>query len=146
QLSLAEAAGKPLVLHIVQAHEESLNVLRIWGVPSKKGIVHSFNASWTKAQDFIEMGLALSIGGPLLKPENEKLRQTVRECPLEFLLVETDSPDQPPPQFKGQINPPASLWMVAEEIARLKKMTAPEILDISSSNFQRIFGSLHGAT
>jgi TatD DNase family protein len=141
QLAIAETAHKPLVLHIVQAHEDALKVFRMWGVPKRKGIVHSFNGSWNKAQDFLNLGLALSVGGPLVRSDNQKLKQTVKECPLEFLLLETDSPDQPPEALKGQLNSPSTLWMVAEEVARLKGMTAHEILDISTSNFRRIFGN-----
>jgi TatD DNase family protein len=143
QLAMAEAAKKPIVLHIVQAHEEAVRVLQVWGVPSQKGIVHSFNGSWSKAQDFLGMGLALSVGGPLVRADNQKLKQTVKQCPLEFLLLETDSPDQPPEAYKGQINPPSALWLVAEEVARLKEMTTTQILDISTSNFKRIFHGPH---
>lgn len=139
QLAMADAAQKPIVLHIVQAHEDAVRVMQVWGLPAKKGMVHSFNGSWAKAQDFLNLGLALSVGGPLVRADNQKLKETVKNCPLEFLLVETDSPDQPPDSFKGQINPPSTLWMVAEEVARLKRMTPMEILDISTQNFRRIF-------
>jgi TatD DNase family protein len=146
QLMLAEASYKPMVLHLVQSHEEALEVFRIWGVPPRKGIVHSFNSSWPKAQDFIKLGLALSVGGPLVRSNNEKLKQAVREIPLEYLLLETDSPDQPPEAYKGQLNPLSSLISVAQEVARLKGMTPFEILDISTSNFRRIFGSSNADT
>lgn len=140
QLALAEVSGKPLVLHVVQGHEEALQIFNVWGVPKAKGIVHSFNGSWHKAQDFLKLGLSLSVGGPVVREDNHKLHQAVRECPLEFLLIETDSPDQPPPKFKDKLNPPESLLMVAQAVADLKQMTAHQILDISTSNFRRIFG------
>ena len=128
QLTLAEAAEKPVVLHLVQCHEEALQIFNLWGVPPQKGMVHSFNGSWQKAQDFLKLGLCLSVGGPLVRPENERLKQAVKEIPLEFLLLETDSPDQPPQAFQGQLNPLASLWLVAAEVARLKGKTPVEIL------------------
>lgn len=143
QLELAEAAELPVVLHLVQAHDEALQIFDLWGVPARKGIVHSFNASWPKAQDFLRRGLSLSVGGPAARPDNTKLHQALREIPLEFLLIETDSPDQPPARFKGERNPPGSLWDVAEAIARLRKMTPVEILDITAANFHRLFGA-HG--
>ena len=139
QLALAEAAEKPLVLHLVQCHEEALQIFGIWGVPPKKGLVHSFNGSWQKAQDFLNLGFCLSIGGPLVRPDNEKLRQAVREIPLEYLLLETDSPDQPAAAYKDQLNPLSSLITVAVEVARLKGKTPNEILDISTNNFKRVF-------
>lgn len=141
QLELAQMARKPLVLHLVQAHEESLRVMDWWGLPPEKGLVHSFNGSWGKAQDFLKRGLMLSVGGPVCRPDNKKLHQVVKEIPLEFLLVESDSPDQPPPAFKGHLNPPDSIWEVARTIGELKSLDPREILDITSANFRRIFGS-----
>jgi TatD DNase family protein len=139
QLELAEATHKPMVLHLVQAHEESLRIMDVWGVPASKGLVHSFNGSWGKAQDFLKRGLYLSIGGPVVWPQNEKLHQVVKDMPLEFLLLESDSPDQPPPRFKQSLNQPASLWDVAVKIAELREMPATEILEISTENFKRLF-------
>lgn len=139
QLELSEACELPVVLHLVQAHDEALRMFDLWGVPKAGAIVHSFNASWPKAQDLLNRGLMLSVGGPVARADNEKLHQAVRQMPLEFLLIETDSPDQPPPAFKGQRNPPGSLWEVAKAIGDLRKMTPTEILDITASNFRRIF-------
>ncbi|MBK9321701.1 MAG: TatD family hydrolase [Bdellovibrionaceae bacterium] len=139
QLELAEASQKPVVLHIVQAHEEALRVLDVWGVPQAKGFVHSFNGSWRKAQDFLSRGLYLSVGGPVVWPQNEKLHQVIFEMPLEFLLIETDSPDQPPPRLKQSLNEPASLWDVAAKIADIRKMEASMVLGQTSHNFKRLF-------
>lgn len=142
QLELAEALHKPMVLHLVQAHEESLKIMDIWGVPKAKGMVHSFNGSWHKAQDFLNRGLYLSVGGPLCRESNQKLRQAVKEMPLEFLLVESDCPDQPPPAYQDQLNPPDSIWEVARTIGELKGLDPMEILDITTENFKRLFA--HG--
>lgn len=143
QLELAQMASLPVVLHLVQAHDEALRIFDLWGVPDRRGMVHSFNSSWPKAEELIRRGLFLSIGGPVARPDNTRLHQAVREMPLEFLLIETDSPDQPSARWKGQKNPPSSLWEVAEVIALLRKMTPVEILDITTANFHRLFGA-HG--
>jgi len=139
QLELAEVAQKPMVLHLVQAHEEALKIMDVWGIPAAKGLVHSFNGSWGKAQDFLRRDLCLSIGGPVVWPKNEKLHQVVKQMPLEFLLLESDSPDQPPPRFKQSLNQPASLWDVAGKIAEIRGMPSSEVLEIASQNFKRVF-------
>lgn len=139
QIELAHVSQKPMVLHLVQAHEESLKMMDLFGIPKQKGMVHSFNGSWGKAQDFLKRGLFLSVGGPVCRPDNEKLKQAVREMPLEMLLIESDSPDQPPPAFKGQLNPPDSIWEVARTIGELKSLDPLEILDITTENFRRLF-------
>ncbi len=139
QLELAEATKKPVVLHLVHAHEEALRILDVWGVPASKGFVHSFNGSWGKAQDFLSRGLYLSVGGPVVWPQNEKLHQVILEMPLEFLLLETDSPDQAPPRFKQSLNEPASLWDVAAKIAEIHGLTTTEVLTLAAQNFKRLF-------
>lgn len=138
QLEIAEMAQKPIVLHLVRAFEEAQKVLEGWGVPSRGGMVHSFNGSLKEAQYYLGLGLHLSIGGPVVRAENQKLHQAVQIIPMEKLLLETDSPDQPPPQLKDRFNEPASLWDVAEMIAKIKKIPAEEILDISSRNLEKL--------
>lgn len=145
QIELAHMAQKPMVLHIVQAHEESLRVFDLWGVPKAKGLVHSFNGSAKKAEDFLNRGLYLSVGGPVCRPDNQKLHQAVKEIPLEFLLLESDAPDQAPPAFKGQLNPPESIWEVAKTMAEIKSLDPLEILDITTENFKRLFSSASSA-
>ncbi len=143
QIELAEISKKPMVLHLVQAHEESIRIMDIWGLPKQKGLVHSFNGSATKAMDFLKRGLYLSIGGPVCRPDNQKLHQAVKELPLEFLLIESDSPDQPPPAYKNVLNPPESIWEVARTIGEIKSLDPLEILDITTENFRRLFHGNH---
>lgn len=141
QLEIAHVANRPVVLHLVQAHEQSLTIMDLFGLPQQKGMVHSFNASVKKAEDFLSRGLYLSVGGPVCREDNQKLHQAVREIPLEFLLIESDSPDQGPPAYKGRLNPPESIWEVAKTIGELKSLDPLEILDITTGNFHRLFGS-----
>lgn len=142
QLALAAVAAKPVVLHLVQAHKEALAMFDTYGLPKQGGMVHSFNGSASQAQDFLRRGLYLSVGGPACRPDNIKLHQALREIPLEKLLIESDSPDQPPPEYKDQKNPPHSILRVAEFIGRIRGLSGSEILDISASNFRRLFPKL----
>lgn len=138
QLQLAQVSDLPVVLHLVQAHEEALRAMDLWGLPQAGGLVHSFNGSAHKAKELLARGLYLSVGGPVCRPDNVKLHQAVREIPLEKLLIETDSPDQPPPQHAHGLNPPESLWEVAKTIGHIKELDPAEILDISTTNCRRL--------
>ncbi len=138
QLQLAEMAKKPIVLHLVRAFSEAKQIFDLHGVPSRGGMVHSFNGSAHEAESYLARGLHLSIGGPVCRPDNQRLHQAVQILPFENLLVETDSPDQPPPRLAGQHNEPLSLWDVAEMIAKIKKSSPEEILDISSRNLEKL--------
>ena len=139
QLELCHFAHKPAVLHLVRAFDESLKMLQIWGVPPRGAMIHSFNGSWPEAEQYLKLGLKLSVGGPLLRQSNEKLRQAVREIPLESLMIETDSPDQSSDLFRGQLFPPASLIQVAQEVARIHKVSDREVLDRCSQNCRQLF-------
>ncbi len=155
QLELARVAGKPCVFHFVQCFSEAILCLNEFGSPPRSGMVHSFTGSWDKAQKFLERGLFLSIGAGLLHPKNRRLEIVVKEMPLEKLLLETDSPDQPPPlgyrpsgpsQFGGLVeempvdrNSPRSLLWVAERVAQLRKVSVQEVLALNTANFQRLF-------
>ncbi len=139
QLELAEATQKPMVLHLVRAHEEAIRIMDVWGLPASKGLVHSFNGNWGKANDFMKRGLYLSIGGPVVWDQNKKLHQVIKDMPMEFLLLESDSPDQPPPRFKQSLNQPASLWDVAGKIGELRGIPTTEVLEIATKNFKRLF-------
>ncbi len=139
QLEIAAVAQKPVVFHIVRAFDEAIRVFDFWGVPPQKGMIHSFNGSWPQAEAYLKKGLKLSIGGPLLRLKNEKLRQAVKEIPISELLIETDLPDQPGDQWKSELNPPESLLSVAEEIAQLKKLTLAEVLHFTRQNFKTLF-------
>lgn len=139
QLELAFVANKPLVLHLVRAFEESLTILDLWGVPPCGGMIHSFNGSWPQAQEYLNRGLMISLGGPLIRDQNQKLKQVAKEIPIEHFLIETDLPDQPGDAWKGRLNPPESLLAVAEEIARLKKLSTSEVLHFAETNFKTLF-------
>lgn len=143
QLEIASFAEKPVVFHIVQAHVEALRVLDFYGVPERKGMIHAFNSSWGKAQDYIQRGLMISVGGAVCRPENSKLHEAVKQIPLEFLLLETDSPDQAPPRSEAgdysEGNRPVSLWRVAEKVAAIRRISSREVMTINLSNYRRLF-------
>lgn len=137
QLELAQLLNKPVVLHVVRAFKETQRILELYGIPKAGGFVHSFNGSRPEAEAYLQMGLHLSIGGPITRQQNQKLEQAVEIIPLESLLLETDSPDQPPEGHVGE-NRPSTIWQVAEKIAKIKGLSAAEILDISSQNCRKL--------
>ena len=138
QLELAEVSNKPIVLHLVQAYDEAQRIFQMRSLPSQRGLVHSFNGSVKQAEAYLSHDLYLSVGGPLLRADNLKLRQAVQEIPMTSLLLETDSPDQPPPELQEQYNEPQTLILVAKKVAEIKKMDFREVLDRSSQNLRKL--------
>ncbi len=141
QLEIAELTNLPVVLHLVQAFDEAIRILDIWGLPKKGGIVHSFNGNWSQARAFLDRDLYLSLGGPLTHPRNKNLRSAAALIPLERVLIESDAPDQAPYMYPGGLNRPTSIQMVAGELAilRNKGETIDDLLHIATNNVKRVF-------
>ncbi len=138
QIQLAKAYKKPLVLHIVQAHEKALQVFDLWGAPAKGGLVHAFNGSFEIATKYIDLGMFISIGGAVTYEKNQKLRKTMAQIPLDALLLESDMPDQAPQGWQGP-NDSSSLWQIAKVIGELRNLEPESVMEISTRNFKKLF-------
>jgi len=143
QYQLAVSINKPLVLHIVRAHEEALKVIRLWG-PTKAtqkllGMVHAFNGSYEVAKQYLDQGFLISVGGAMTFEKNQKLIEAVKKIPLEMLLLESDSPDQKPFNWKSELNTPESVLLVAASVAQIKNRAVEEVLKITTNNFKTLF-------
>lgn len=138
QIELAKAFSKPMVLHLVQAHEKALQIFDIWRAPQKGGLVHAFNGSLDIAEKYFEKGFLISVGGAVTFEKNRKLRDCIKRMPLEYLLLESDSPDQAPEGWQG-LNNSTSIYRVAEAIALIRNISAFDVLEVNTSNFKRLF-------
>ncbi len=138
QIELAKAFAKPLILHIVQAHEKAIQIFDIWGVPERTGLVHAFNHSFETAKKYFDKGFLISVGGAVTFEKNRRLLDCIRKMPLEYLLLESDSPDQAPDGWVGP-NESVSIYIVAEKIALIKNISVFEVLEINTANFKRLF-------
>jgi TatD DNase family protein len=136
QIEMALLMDKPVVLHLVKSHQETQTILNF--NPGLRGFVHSFNGSLKEAQFYIKQGFLISVGGPLARNTNIRLQEVVKQLPLEFLMLETDSPDQAPDSLRGQLNRPASLIEVAKVVAELHGKTISEVLDRCSDNCRKL--------
>jgi TatD DNase family protein len=138
QLKIARDFDLPVVLHARRALDEVIAGLRKYGV--KKGVLHSFSGSPQQADALIKQGIMLGIGGPVSYPRAQRLRGVVKNMPLEFLLLETDAPDQPLCGFQGVRNEPAQLVRVLDVIAELRGIAPAELERATDSNAARVFG------
>lgn len=141
-IELAGFLNKPLVLHLVRAHEEALNIFRFIELPARKGMVHAFNGSFQQMQDFIELGFYISVGGAVTFPRNSNLREAITKMDLSRLLIESDSPDQPPLNWESKVNRSSSVFRVAQAIGSLRQMKEEEVLALATNNLQRLFPEL----
>lgn len=137
QLRLAREFDLPVIVHARRAVDAVIAALRAVG--GLHGVVHSFSGSAEQAMQLHKLGFMLGIGGPVTYPRANRLRGLVATLPLEQLLLETDSPDQPGAAHRGQRNEPAHLLEVLDVIATLRNVSREEIAAATSANTQRLF-------
>ena len=137
QLELARELGLPLILHARRAFDEVATAIRRIG--GLRGVVHSFSGSEEQARQFWKLGFHLGIGGPVTYDRASRLRGIVASMPIEWLLLETDSPDQPLAGQRGQRNEPANLLQIATTIATLRKESLETVCAATTRNCCDLF-------
>lgn len=137
QLELARKYDLPVIVHARHAFDEVTACIR--KVAGSRGVVHSFSGSQQQAEQLWKLGYSLGIGGPVTYPRARRLREIVARMPVEFLLLETDSPDQPLHGHQGQRNEPALLPEVLAVVAELRSASNEQLAASTSANARRLF-------
>lgn len=138
QLKLAGRHDLPLIVHARQAVDEVTACIRRHA--PLRGVVHSFSGSLQQAQQLWKLGFCIGIGGPVTYERARRLREIVAHMPIEFLLLETDSPDQPMHGHQGQRNEPALLPQVLASVAGLRGESQASVAAATCANAVRLFG------
>lgn len=137
QLRLAHEFDLPVVVHARRAVDAVITAIRRVG--GLRGVVHSFSGSAEQAAQLQRLGFLLGIGGPVTYERANRLRGIVARMPLEQLLVETDSPDQPDAAHRGERNEPAHLARVVEVVAELRGVPREVVAAATTANAERLF-------
>lgn len=135
QLLLAQEYNIPVIIHSREATEDTINTLKKYKI---KGVIHSFSGSLETAQIYIKMGFLLGING-VITFKNSKLKEVIKEIPLENIVLETDSPYLTPEPFRGTRNEPARVLEIAKFISELKDISLNDLARITNDNIKRIF-------
>lgn len=140
-LELAAETGKPLILHCREAYTEMLEMLDgaavLFGAEKIRGVIHSFTSTWETAQKFLERGFYLGFNGII--SFTDQYNETVKNIPLDKLLLETDAPYLSPVPHRGQRNESSYLNFVAEKIAELRNISVEEIAKQTTGNTIKLF-------
>lgn len=138
QLELARTFDLPVILHARRAVDEVIATIRRIG--GLRGVVHSFSGSEEQARQLWKLGFLIGLGGPITYERAHRLRALVATMPLEFLLLETDAPDQPLATRRGERNEPAWLGEVLATVATLRGEDPQAIAQATTHNACRLFG------
>lgn len=138
--SLAVELGLPVSIHNRGAHAELIEVIKAH--PGLRGVMHYFAFEWERAEPCLELGFLLSFAGLITRPSRHALREVVRRCPADRLLLETDSPYGNAQKRMGVPNRPAYLIDTAELVAELRGLELEEVANLERVNALALFGRM----
>ncbi len=137
QLELAIKYKKPILFHCRDAYDELYSVIKHY--QPLKGLVHCFMGDERLASKFVELGLLISFAGNLTYKNNDHMRLAAKTLDESKVLIETDSPYLAPEPLRGQRNEPINILLVAQEIAKQRKVSLEQIVSITSNNARKLF-------
>ena len=138
QLAIASKLNLPVAVHAVYATEDVIQALKKF--PKIKGMIHSYSGSVEQAKQLVKMGFYISLGGAITYDKARKLRTVAKEIPLEYLLIETDAPDQPDANHFSMRNEPAYLTTVLDCLDVLRNEGREKIAEQTANNTRELFG------
>ncbi|MCE1255140.1 MAG: TatD family hydrolase [Anaerolineae bacterium] len=145
QLNLAAEVHKPIILHCREAMPALWPIISDWRqklgnvLINRPGVFHSFDADLIIAKEIINAGFFIGVGGPITYKNALNRQNLITQLNLEKLVLETDAPFLPPHPYRGKINEPAYIPIIAEKIAQLKKCSIQLIADSTTRNAEFLF-------
>ncbi len=138
----ARETDKPVVVHVREAYDDALALLEENFASSQRGILHCFSGTQEEAGRVLNLGMHISLGGPLTWKKNEELRKLAAWIPLDRLLCETDSPYLAPVPKRGKRNEPAYVRHVYAVLAEIRNCSEEDLARQMARNLRDLFPSL----
>jgi TatD DNase family protein len=139
QLDLARRVGKPVLIHCRDAHERTVAILAEARVGEVGGVMHCFSGDVAVARQCLDLGLSVSLAGPVTYKNARALPEVARFVPADRLVVETDCPFLPPEGHRGQRNEPAYLAVTAARVATLRGEALETLAAHTTANARALF-------
>ncbi len=139
QIEMANKAGLPIALHVRDAYNDTLNVLKDMKAYLNNGILlHCYSGSKEMIREFNALDCYYALGGAITF-KNAKKEDVIKTIPIDRLLVETDCPYLAPHPHRGEQNEPKYINLVVDKIAEVLEKDRDEIIDITNRNTKRLF-------
>ncbi|PYO03201.1 MAG: hydrolase TatD [Candidatus Rokuibacteriota bacterium] len=138
-LALGRDVGKPVLIHCRDAHEDVLRILAEERAGEIGGIMHCFSGDVAIARRCLDLGLLISLAGPVTYPNARALPDVARLVPVDRLVIETDCPFLPPQGYRGKRNEPSYLALTATRVAELRGEPLEALAARLSDNARRLF-------
>ena len=139
QMEWAIAYDRPIVIHTRNAMQETIDLVKEYVPKGIRGIFHCFSGSYESAQEIINAGFYLGIGG-VLTYKNAGLAEVLQKIDLKHLVLETDAPYLSPVPFRGKRNESSYLKYVIDKLSAAKNVSIEDVAAITTANAEKIFG------
>lgn len=139
QMTIAKELELPIIVHSREASQDTFDLIKEAKAHTVGGVVHCYSGSKEMAQQYVEMGFYLGIGGVVTYANARTLKEVVKTIPIESLLLETDCPYLSPVPNRGKRNDSRNLKHIAEMIAEIKGLEYEEVLQKTYDNATRLF-------
>ena len=136
QLEIAYKYNKPVIIHSRDCIQETYNILKESKV---KGTMHCYSGSKEMALEFIKIGFSIGIGGVSTFKNAKNIVDVIKYIPLEYIILETDSPYLTPEPYRGKKNEPMYIPIIAKRVADIKDLDIKEIERTTTDNARRLF-------
>lgn len=141
QMELAHEKGLPVQIHSRDAFQDTLSMLReMRELLSHRFLLHCYSYGAEHLDEFLELGSYFSFGGVTCFKNARNVAESVKACPLDRLLTETDSPYLSP--LRGEKNTPANIPLIVKKIAEIKGLAFDEVIKAVRENASRLFRKL----
>lgn len=138
QIELANRLQKPILIHSRDAHQDTYETL-IAHPPIHKGILHCYSGSSEMAKKYLDLGMYISLAGPVTFKNAVQPKENAIIIPLDRLFIETDCPYLTPHPLRGKRNEPAYIQYTAQLICELKQVSEDELQTALSENYITLF-------
>jgi len=139
QMEMASELNRPVVIHSRKAEAEVADILEEMRDGLTGGVLHCYTGRKEEAGRVLDLGFYISFTG-IVTFGDTGMDELVRFVPLEKILLETDSPYLAPVPYRGKINSPSYLPIIAEKLAALKGVSNEELISETSNNASLLFG------
>jgi TatD DNase family protein len=135
----ARECGKPLIIHMRDAAEDTIRIIKEEDADRVGGVMHCFTGTWNTAKQAMRLNFYISFSGIVTFKNAGDLREVAKQVPEDRLLVETDAPYLAPMPYRGKTNEPAFVRYVAEGLAAMRKISMNRLSEETTKNFFTLF-------
>ena len=140
QISLAYERDLPIVVHTRDAIGDTLQILKDnKNLLGSGGLIHCYSGSVESAKEFFDLGFYISVGGVITFKNSVNIQNVIKTLGIERVMLETDCPYLSPEPFRGKLNEPKNIPLVADKISNILEILPEKVGEITSQNAKKLF-------